>query len=263
MLAALLAAVLTLAAQDAPAAAAPADAAALMAEYDALRAEYGKYGDEFWKSVKPDADGSLHLTEEQIQQMPDAVFGPRFLELGERAGKTPAGCKALVMALRTLRGDAGEQPVIAQRLVDDFLDAPELQEAVPYIGMLRRSMGSAPAEALLRRVRDGAVDANVKLAATFELAQLLLDPVFTKGENHLEGMPRSDTAPARALLIEVSEQRKNLDYARRATGFLFELDHLQVGMVAPDVEAVDQDGVTFKLSDYRGKVVLLDFWGFW
>jgi cytochrome oxidase Cu insertion factor (SCO1/SenC/PrrC family) len=32
---------------------------------------------------------------------------------------------------------------------------------------------------------------------------------------------------------------------------------------APDFEAVDENGVKFKLSDYRGKVVVLDFWGFW
>ena len=25
----------------------------------------------------------------------------------------------------------------------------------------------------------------------------------------------------------------------------------------------DVDGVAFKLSDYRGKVVVLDYWGFW
>jgi peroxiredoxin len=31
----------------------------------------------------------------------------------------------------------------------------------------------------------------------------------------------------------------------------------------PDIVAKDTDGVDFKLSDYRGKVVLLDFWGFW
>ncbi|MFM7298716.1 MAG: peroxiredoxin family protein, partial [Planctomycetota bacterium] len=30
-----------------------------------------------------------------------------------------------------------------------------------------------------------------------------------------------------------------------------------------DFEATDTDGVKFKLSDYRGKVVMLDFWGFW
>ena len=36
--------------------------------------------------------------------------------------------------------------------------------------------------------------------------------------------------------------------------------HLAIGKVAPDIEGEDQDGKKFKLSDYRGKVVLLDFW---
>ena len=34
-------------------------------------------------------------------------------------------------------------------------------------------------------------------------------------------------------------------------------------MVAPEIEAEDLDGVNFKLSDYRGKVVVIDFWGDW
>lgn len=46
-------------------------------------------------------------------------------------------------------------------------------------------------------------------------------------------------------------------------GILFEEDHLAIGMTAPEVEGHDLDGVPFKLSDYRGKVVLLDFWGYW
>ncbi|MBT7257007.1 MAG: redoxin domain-containing protein [Planctomycetaceae bacterium] len=33
--------------------------------------------------------------------------------------------------------------------------------------------------------------------------------------------------------------------------------------VAPEIAAEDIDGVKFKLSDYRGKVVVLDFWGDW
>jgi predicted small lipoprotein YifL len=32
---------------------------------------------------------------------------------------------------------------------------------------------------------------------------------------------------------------------------------------APEIEGEDQDGVPFKLSDYRGKVIMLDFWGNW
>lgn len=43
----------------------------------------------------------------------------------------------------------------------------------------------------------------------------------------------------------------------------FKEKNLQVGMVAPDFTHKDVEGVEFKLSDYRGKVVLLDFWGFW
>jgi cytochrome oxidase Cu insertion factor (SCO1/SenC/PrrC family) len=35
------------------------------------------------------------------------------------------------------------------------------------------------------------------------------------------------------------------------------------GEPAPDIVGTDQDGKQLKLSDYRGKVVLLDFWASW
>lgn len=35
---------------------------------------------------------------------------------------------------------------------------------------------------------------------------------------------------------------------------------LSGGKVAPDSSGIDADGKKFQLSDYRGKVVLLDFW---
>src|SRR5262245_40281396 len=41
---------------------------------------------------------------------------------------------------------------------------------------------------------------------------------------------------------------------------LFEMRHLAVGKEAADIDGEDQDGRQFKLSDYRGKVVLLYFW---
>jgi cytochrome oxidase Cu insertion factor (SCO1/SenC/PrrC family) len=34
----------------------------------------------------------------------------------------------------------------------------------------------------------------------------------------------------------------------------------RVGQPAPPVEGVDADGRTVRLSDFRGKVVLIDFW---
>jgi predicted Zn finger-like uncharacterized protein len=40
-------------------------------------------------------------------------------------------------------------------------------------------------------------------------------------------------------------------------------DPFEVGAVAPEIVGEDLDGNHFKLSDYRGKVVVLDFWGHW
>ena len=51
--------------------------------------------------------------------------------------------------------------------------------------------------------------------------------------------------------------------AARIAAPRFEKERLQIGMTAPDIDGVDTDGTAFKLSDYRGKVVVLDFWGFW
>jgi hypothetical protein len=47
---------------------------------------------------------------------------------------------------------------------------------------------------------------------------------------------------------------------RKAKSELFDLRYLSVGKAAPEIKGTDQDGKPFKLSDYKGKVVLLDFW---
>ncbi|MEE2843363.1 MAG: TlpA disulfide reductase family protein [Planctomycetota bacterium] len=43
----------------------------------------------------------------------------------------------------------------------------------------------------------------------------------------------------------------------------FKLAHLSVGGVAPEITGKDIFGKPLKLSDFRGKIVLLDFWGDW
>ena len=49
----------------------------------------------------------------------------------------------------------------------------------------------------------------------------------------------------------------------QAKPILNELTQLSVGNLAPEIASEDLEGVPFKLSDYRGKVVMLDFWGHW
>jgi hypothetical protein len=50
--------------------------------------------------------------------------------------------------------------------------------------------------------------------------------------------------------------------AERAQAALFEIRNLTVGKHVPELEGADQNGRRFKLSDYRGKVLLLDFWSY-
>ena len=66
-----------------------------------------------------------------------------------------------------------------------------------------------------------------------------------------------------AYLEELDREYAESTWAERAAGDLFELKRLQTGMEVPDIVAADLDGVEFKLSDYRGKVVMVDFWGDW
>lgn len=73
---------------------------------------------------------------------------------------------------------------------------------------------------------------------------------------------------AGSLLIEAEGVLKQLaendpKLAAGVNELEFALKHLTVGRPAMEIEGDDLDGKKFKLSDYRGKVVVLDFWGHW
>jgi hypothetical protein len=53
---------------------------------------------------------------------------------------------------------------------------------------------------------------------------------------------------------------RNTTVGETAKSELYAIRHLSVGREASDIVGKDQDGTPFKLSDYRGKVVLLYFW---
>src|SRR5262249_227888 len=92
------------------------------------------------------------------------------------------------------------------------------------------------------------------------------------GKDYLAELLRQDRDKAVEDIEAVFEQAPK-DYgdvklpdddtiAELAKGELFGIRNLSVGKEAPDIDGEDEDGKRFKLSDYRGKVVLLDFWSF-
>jgi hypothetical protein len=105
-----------------------------------------------------------------------------------------------------------------------------------------------------RRVLDVSPHRQVQGVAAFCLAQKLRQ--------------RGDAEGAAEALEQVRANYADLPWGKGTLGAaaereLDEMQTLAVGKVAPDIEGEDVDGVKFKLSDYRGKVVVLDFWGDW
>jgi hypothetical protein len=111
-------------------------------------------------------------------------------------------------------------------------------------------------EAKLLTIAKRAPHRKVQAAAIYTLARTLND--MAKAERTIipEGRPLQ-------LLSQVRKDYKDTEYATKAENAIFEIEHLAIGKVAPDFDAADQNGRQFRLSDYRGKVVVLDFWGFW
>ena len=63
-----------------------------------------------------------------------------------------------------------------------------------------------------------------------------------------------DVKTARGTMADVAKQE--VAQMKKAGDFA-------IGKVAPDIAGEDIQGQKFKLSDYRGKVVVIDFWGDW
>lgn len=132
--------------------------------------------------------------------------------------------------------------------------SPELLGTITYAPDWVRTMKPARCVATLERLAS-----LTKEAALKDWCQVGALRVQAEDED----LPEEKRAAAVAALADVAAASKTDGLAAEVDGYLFEKKNLQIGGVAPDIEAADLDGTNFKLSDYRGKVVVLDFWGDW
>ena len=75
--------------------------------------------------------------------------------------------------------------------------------------------------------------------------------------------PPNSIRRARNFFEEAADKYADINGVRRPVGKKARTNYdryLSVGRAAPQIEGADQDGKLLKLSDYKGKVVLLDFW---
>lgn len=81
----------------------------------------------------------------------------------------------------------------------------------------------------------------------------------------LNMLPQLPVDTVDVLYGRLDENLKNTSYGRQIGAQLFALkaQQLSEGSDAPDFSLTDLKGKTIRLSDYRGKWVLIDFWGSW
>jgi hypothetical protein len=259
----------------------------LVREYETARQAYTKAN----STATNDAD------RRQLQkQRPDtAAFARRFLDLASAKPADKSSFDAISWVLtHTPHGAEGDRAL--ELLAASHLDDPRLGPILQHLG----SSKSPAAEKLLRAALEKSQDREIQAHACYTLAIMLAArehhaapvrhrPTRTKKAQ----VAKPETADSQNEEIEVLYGRLLKDFreikpskkSRKTYGEIAieALEKikirkersgtvgssfprgvgLEVGMVAPPIQGLDTSGSPMRLADFRGKVVVLDFWGDW
>ena len=261
------------------------------AEFAKIKADMDKLSQE---SNKGYADAK---TEEEREALQEKVYeanrrqgGPlveKALTLVTPHAKDPAAVEVLVWVLNhhSLSGPAtGDRA--AELLREHHLTDPKTLE-------IASRYTHAPVrwnEKLLRALAAADLPKDKKPQSKFMLAQYLaskasippilksLDGPMLKrveafyGKEYLAELSAADASAIEAEAIRLynevvekypDEKNGSKTFGERAKAAVYEIQNLGIGKPAPEIAGEDIDGKPMKLSDYRGKVIMLDFWGHW
>jgi hypothetical protein len=232
-----------------------------------LKAEYDAAVKAHSEQVKKEIEAQTQPQPVAVGQRPrpDRDFYPRFKAYAEKHAGQPEALPALAWLLDNdgwmTEPDRrrSELKWIADRLRTDHAADPNIKEAVQSLAWNSNPEVRDFTDPLYERIIKDNPDVEVKAAATLAMARTDYVTRISNGKSEVVG----DVKRARERFGQVVRDYPGTAAAGRAEGYLFELDHLQVGMRAPDFSGTDVAGKEIKLSDFRGRVVVVSFWGFW
>jgi thiol-disulfide isomerase/thioredoxin len=204
-------------------------------------------------------------------QDPTQEFSKRFLAFGEKNPTDPSACESLVMAIRTCGGPNGLGVLVWNKAIA-ALRANHVSK--PEIKTLLRPLAGSNDEAALDLVREVAAK-NSEPAIQAEACKALKD-ALTQAIERAEGLKANPKQRERAesqlgkprvekMLASIEKNKQELDELNRTLKEKFGnlVVDLSVGKPAPEVLIEDLEGKKVKLSDLKGKVVVLDIWATW
>jgi DNA mismatch repair ATPase MutS len=261
-------------------------------EWKALLAEYNKaYGDLLkpLQEAKTEEEAQKVLeqqkTLEKMRQL-SADYGKRALAFAEKHAKDrDAALDALLWLVQNNEGSP-EAAKAVDWILRDYLNDKKIDSALSMLAYNLSDQG----EKLLRAAAAKIDEPARKAQARYALAQNLKNRADVvpqlkgldektrqqveqqRGKEYLDKLAAADPAKllkeAEDLFEALAKENGDVKVSGQmikelVEPVLFEIRNLAIGKPAPEIEGEDIDGKTFKLSEYKGKVVVLDFWGHW
>jgi hypothetical protein len=259
-------------------------------QYQALVKEYQDKVQAFQKALQ-DASTPLERQKAIQEKNPQPnKYAPKFLALAEKNPKDPVAPEALAWVVSNTQnqGRSGPGAKALATLAHDYVDSPQVG---PACLALTNALGKQT-EAFLRAVlaknpsRDAQGAACVALAEYLknrnraaqtlkDRPQLAANYLNVLGKDTYQDLVKLDPGKADEEVAELLDRAADKygdvkiaggtvgDKAKAALALAKNGGKPELGKPAPEIEGEDIDGKPLKLSDYRGKVVLLDFWGNW
>lgn len=205
---------------------------------------------------------------------PGPSFAPRFLEFAVKHPKDATTPDALLMALVTSGGPGGKSGTWNEAIKviqKDHITNSELKHGRRLFRFLAEAHNEA-ADQVLRDMMAKNPDHRIQAWACQALARGRLSAAELGEELKSNDKLRTQAEPqlggkegVEKLIAGVSAAKKEAEELTKTLREKFEdvVPDLSVGKAAPEVLSHDVDGKPAKLSELKGKVVVLDIWATW
>jgi hypothetical protein len=260
--------------------------AAAFARIKAASGKLSEAGSQRHRSAKTEEERDAALAMELESEVRDGMpLAGQALALVKQNPRDSGAADVLTWILVNYPGAPAAGPA-AELLVKDHARDPDVQREAGRFAFGLLYWG----EKLLRGLADADVPEPLRMRARFHLATFLqskasgvstlafFDPKMLRmvethfGKEYVGSLRNVDTAKlydeaVRLFTPLTAAPRPGAhagpDLAEGAKAAIYEIKNLAIGRAAPEISGEDIDGKPMKLSDFRGKVVIIDFWGHW
>ena len=267
-------------------------APAVPQQASAILDEYEEATERFRAELQNTASEAGRLMLVRTKTPDRKAYARRALELARQHAADAEAVDAVAIELCLIAQNMDPDSVALAGQGLDLLSAHHLNSpSLPVAFQWLQMRPSVKGEAFLRGVMDkssnrsnrgrallalaGYFRQQYKFAERFKVLPEFRDQIIKDTKEYdrdvANAVPENSDKPlaqAKSLYRQVADEYADVKgpagpIAAEASNILYAIDHRSVGNKAPDIEGQTIDGTPMKLGDYRGKVVVLDFWGDW